>query len=117
MVEAMWRPDVVMTLPGSSWLAGTHRGYKRVRGLREVLASDHRRVMFLHEDDQMIVRHDVTVPGPTHAVEMTLKLRVRYDSDGKAEAIDLEPDDLALFDHVLNTRIEDQSSAEASSGP
>jgi ketosteroid isomerase-like protein len=23
-LEAAWRPDVVMTLPGSSWLAGTY---------------------------------------------------------------------------------------------
>jgi ketosteroid isomerase-like protein len=115
LVEAAWRPDVVITLPGSSWLAGTHRGYEDVsrcvRGLRQVLASEQTRTQFLHEDDQMIVRHDIKVNGPTNVVEMSLRVRVRYDRDGKAAGIYLEPDDLALFDHVLNTPIPDQSTA------
>jgi ketosteroid isomerase-like protein len=114
-VEAAWRPDVVMELPGASWLAGIHRGYKEVSrcvlGLRQVLASEERRTTFLHEGDQMIVRHDIMVHGPEHEVEMTLRVRVHYDSDGKAAAIHLEPDDLGLFDHVLNTMLRQQSSA------
>ena len=48
-------------------------------------------------------RHDIEVHGPDHVVEMTLRVRVRYDSEGKAASISLEPDDLGLFDHVLNT--------------
>ena len=74
-----------------------------VLGLRQVLASEDRRTTFLHEGDQMIVRHDIMVHGPEHVVEMTLRVRVRYDREGKAESIDLEPEDLGLFDHVLNT--------------
>jgi ketosteroid isomerase-like protein len=115
LVEAGWRPDVVLAMPGASWLAGTHRGYadvsRCVLGLREVLASEDRRITFLHEGDQMIVRHDITVRGPRHEVGMTLRVRIRYDADEKAEAISLEPDDLALFDHVLNTKLQDQPGA------
>jgi ketosteroid isomerase-like protein len=106
-LEAAWRLDVVMDMPGTSWLAGTHRGLEDVSrcvlGLRQVLASEDRRTTFLHEGDQMIVRHDIMVHGPEHVVEMTLRVRVRYDREGKAESIDLEPEDLGLFDHVLNT--------------
>ena len=114
-VEATWRPDIVLTLPGSSWLAGIYGGYDEasrcVLGLRQVLASDETRMTFIHEGDRMIVRHDITVLGPMHEAEMTLRVKISYDSDGRAEAIYLEPDDLALFDHVLNTALRNQSTA------
>lgn len=97
------------------WLAGTHRGFKDVSrcivGLRQVLASKDRRTTFLHEGDQMIVRHDITVHGPEHMSEMTLRVKVRYDSEGKAETIGLEPDDLGLFDHVLNTALRNSQAS------
>jgi hypothetical protein len=114
-IEATWRPDVVMTLPGSSWLAGRYEGFAEVSrcvvGLRQVLVSEQDRITFLHEGDQMVVRHDILVHGPMHVVEMTFRIRVRYDEDGATEAIDLEPDDLALFDHVLNITLSSRSSA------
>ena len=59
----------------------------------------------------MIVRHDITVHGPNHEVEMTLRVRARFDEQGKVESITVEPDDLGLFDHVLNAVLRD---AEAS---
>lgn len=115
LIETTWRPDVSLTLPGSSWLAGTHQGFKDVsrcvHGLRQVLTAEQTRTEFLHEDDQLIVRHDIKVNGPTQVAEMTLRVRVLYDKDGKAEAIHLEPDDLALFDHALNTRQQNRSIA------
>jgi len=114
-VEASWRPDIVMDMPGTSWLAGKHQGFKDVSrcvtGLRHVLASEDRRTMFLHEGDQMIVRHDITVHGPEHIVEMRLRVKVRYDDDGMAESIGLEPDDLGLFDHVLNTALRNSQAS------
>lgn len=114
-IEATWRPDVVMEMPGTSWLAGTHRGLKNVSrcvlGLRQVLASEDRRTTFLHEGDHMVVRHDIMVHGPEHVVEMTLRVRLRYDREGKAESIDLEPEDLGLFDHVLNTTLRDSHAS------
>ena len=114
-VEAAWRPDVTMEMPGASWLAGTHRGFKDVSrcvlGLRRVLASEDRRTTFLHEGDQMIVRHDIRVFGPEHTVEMTLRVRIQYDREGKVESIDLEPEDLGLFDHVLNTTLRNSQAS------
>lgn len=82
-----------------------------VLGLRHVLASEDRRTTFLHEGDHMIVRHGIVVHGPEHVVEMTLRVRVRYDADGRAEAIGLEPDDLGLFDHVLNTALRNSAAS------
>ena len=118
LVEAGLRPDVVLTLPGSSWLAGTHEGYDAVgrciRGLRQVLSAEQTRTEFLHEDDQMTVRHDikVNVPNdPSQVVAMTLRVRVHYDEHGKVEGIHLEPHDLVLFDQVLSTRLQNRSIA------
>jgi hypothetical protein len=60
----------------------------------------------------MIVRHDIMVHGPLHEVEMALRVSVRYDPTGKMEAITVEPDDLALFDHVLNTALRNSGLVE-----
>jgi ketosteroid isomerase-like protein len=113
-LEAAWRPDVVMTLPGSSWLAGTYEGYddvsRGVLGLRQVLDSEQKQITFLHEGDQMIVRHDIEVHGSMHVVEMTLRVRMRYDEGGKVEAILVEPEDIGLFDHVVNVVLQNQST-------
>jgi ketosteroid isomerase-like protein len=88
-VEASWRPDIVMEMPGTSWLAGTHEGFEDVSrcvtGLRHVLDSEDLRTVFLHEGGQMLVQHDIAVHGPEHAVEMRLRVKIRYDSEGKAE--------------------------------
>lgn len=54
-------------MPGSSWVAGTYRGLEEVaRGvvaLRQVFNSDTRLITFLHEADQMLVRHAINVSG------------------------------------------------------
>jgi len=114
-IERSMRPDVVMELPGSSWLAGTYGGFSEVSrgivGLRRVLESDHTRISFLHESDQMIVRHDIKVHGPKHDVEMTLRVRARFDEQGKFESLTVEPDDLGLFDHVLNTALRNSEAS------
>jgi hypothetical protein len=113
-IEDTIRSDVVMNLPGSSWLAGSHEGFQEVSrcllGLRQVLSSDDRRISFLHHGDQMIVRHDSVARGPEHDAEMTLLVRIRYDDAGLARTISMEPEDLGLFDHVLNTRLGNQST-------
>ena len=64
--------------------------------LRRVFDSEKKQLSFLHEGDQMIVRHDIVVHGPMHEVEMSLRVSVRYDPAGKMEAITVEPDDLTL---------------------
>jgi hypothetical protein len=114
-IERSMRPDVVMELPGSSWLSGTYGGFAQVGrcvvALRRVLESDHTRISFLHEGDQMIVRHDIKVHGPNHDVEMTLRVRARFDEQGKTESLTVEPDDLGLFDHVLNAVLRDSEAS------
>jgi ketosteroid isomerase-like protein len=114
-IDRKMHSDVVMQLPGSSWLAGTYRGFEEVGrcilGLRHVLDSSEDRVSFLHEGDQMIVRHVITVHGPKHRVDMTLLVRVRFGADGKAESISVEPADLGLFDHVLNVALKDSAAS------
>ena len=114
-IEASMRSDVVLELPGTSWLAGSYLGYEEVSrsivSLRRVFDSEKKQLSFLHEGDQMIVRHDIVVHGPMHEVEMSLRVSVRYDAAGKMEAITVEPDDLALFDHVLNTALRNSEAS------
>jgi hypothetical protein len=114
-IERSMRPDVVRELPGSSWLSGTYGGFAEVGrcvvALRRVLESDHTRISFLHEGDQMIVRHDIKVHGPNHEVEMTLRVRARFDEQSKMESITVEPDDLGLFDHVLNAVLRESEAS------
>jgi hypothetical protein len=59
----------------------------------------------------MIVRHDIKVHGPNHQVEMTLRVRARFDEQAKMESITVEPDDLGLFDHVLNAVLRDSEAS------
>jgi hypothetical protein len=67
-------------------------------------------ITFLHAGDQMLVRHDITVHGPLHDVDMGLLVRVRYDKGGKVEA---SPSSRTTsgFDHVLNTLLWNRASA------
>src|SRR5918992_3744719 len=60
-------------------------------GLRPVLDSSEKRITFLPEGDQMIVRHDIGLHGPKHEVEMTLLVRVRFDADGRPRRSPLNP--------------------------
>ena len=112
-IERNMRSDVVMHLPGSSWLSGSCHGLEDVGrcvlGLRHVLDSSEDHITFLHEGDQMIVRHDIMVHGPKHQVGMTLLVRFRFGADGKAESISVEPSDQGLFDHVLNVALRDSA--------
>jgi hypothetical protein len=115
VIERNMVSDVLMELPGTSWLAGVYRGHSDVsRGilaLRQVLDSQESHLSFLHEGDQMVVRHDVHVLGPEHEVAMTLRVRIRFDAELRMTAILVEPDDLDLFDHVVNTKLGDQATA------
>jgi hypothetical protein len=114
-IERQMRSDVVMQLPGSSWLAGMYRGLEEVGrgilGLRHVLDSSEDRISFLHEGDQMIVRHDIMVHGPKHQVAMTLLIRIRFGADGRSESISVEPSDIGLFDHVLNVALKGSAAS------
>jgi hypothetical protein len=114
-IEGSMRSDVVLELPGTSWLACRYLGYEEVSrsivSLRRVFDSEKKQLSFLHEGDRMIVRHGIVVQGPMHEVEMALRMSVRYDPTGKMKAITVEPDDLALFDHVLNTALRNSEAS------
>lgn len=103
------RPDVEMRLPGGSWLAGTYRGPEEVGrcilALRQVLESSEDNVTFVHEDDRMVVGHDIRLHGPSHDVEMTFSVSIGYDADERIATIAVDPADPGLFDHVVQTSL------------
>ncbi len=107
------RADVVLEMPGSSWIAGTYRGFEEVSrsviAIRGVFNSDDRLITFDHEADHMVVRHPIVVRGPQHDVEMNLGVRIGYDDEGKFATIDVEPSDIGLFDYVVNSRLDEPS--------
>jgi ketosteroid isomerase-like protein len=111
------REDVVTELPGTSWLAGTHNGRETfgrfVVAMRQVLRSTEKPARYVHEGDQMMVEHDVLVMGPRHQVEMTLRIDMRFDTDGKISSAVVAPEDLALFDHVANSIMHDVQTLDA----
>ena len=108
-IDEAVRSDVVAEMPGSSWLAGTQRGHealgRQVAALRQVLRPSDSPNTYVHEGDQMTVGHQTQVMGPQHQVEMTLQLRIRFDADGKIASSVLVPEDLGLFDHVVNSTL------------
>jgi ketosteroid isomerase-like protein len=109
-IDEAVRSDVVAEMPGSSWLAGTQRGHealgRQVAALRQVLRPSDSPNTYAHEGDQMTVRHQTQVMGPQHQVEMTLQLKIRFDAaDGKIASSVLVPEDLGLFDHVVNSTL------------
>src|SRR6266498_3973131 len=60
-VAAGVRPEVVVALRGSSWLAGTYTGYEEfseyVLAARQVLESAGKPITYLHDGQEMIVEH------------------------------------------------------------
>jgi hypothetical protein len=99
------REDAVLVLPGSSPFAGVHHGAEAVGrfllGLRQFVISDESALSFSHEADELIASNDFLVHGPRHAVEMTMRVRVAFDQEGKIGEVLAEPDDVGLFDHVI----------------
>ena len=99
------REDVVLVLPGSSPFAGVHRGAEAVGrfllGLRQFVISDENALSYSHDGDELIASNDFLVHGPRHAVEMTMRVRVAFDHEGKIGEVFAEPDDVGLFDHVI----------------
>ena len=106
-IERNMRPDVVLHLPGWSWLAGTYHGPEEVGrcilSLRQVLDSNEDRISFRHDGDQMTVTHEIKLHGALHHIDMTFTIGVRYDSNERMKSIIVEPSDLGLFDHVLKS--------------
>ena len=108
-LERTMHPDVVMHLPGSSWLAGTYRGPQEVGrcilGLRHVLESSQDHATFSHRDETMVVKHDIRLHGPLHDLRMTFSIAIGFDEGGRIVSADVEAGDPGLFDHVVQTAL------------
>jgi hypothetical protein len=105
--EAACRPDMVVTLAGSSRLAGTYHGYgafsEYLDAVRDVLRSADERIVFEHDGDQMVFTQSIVVSGPFHQVEMPLRVTVVFHADGRVQSFLAELGDQGLFDYVVDT--------------
>lgn len=101
------QPDMVLTLPGSSWLAGIYHGYvpfaRYLLALRQVLRWSGEPIKFSHRGDEIIFRQVMVVSGPEHDAEMALIITVGFDEGNKVSSFFVQPEDQGLFDHILNT--------------
>jgi ketosteroid isomerase-like protein len=112
VILAAMSPDVVLRLPGTSTLAGTYRGIDEVgrfvSALRSVLDTGRHETSFEHDEDQMMIRHQVAVHGPQHVAGMILFQRFTFDvPTGKIVSITVEPEDRGLFDYVVHSALSD----------
>jgi ketosteroid isomerase-like protein len=105
--EEACRPDMVVTLAGSSRLAGTYHGYgafsEYLDAVRDVLRAADDTIRFEHDGDQMIFTQAVVISGPNHQVEMPLRVTVVFHADGRVQSFLAELGDQGLFDYVVNT--------------
>jgi ketosteroid isomerase-like protein len=105
--EEACRPDMVVTLAGSSRLAGTYHGYgafsEYLDAVRDVLRAADEQIRFEHDGDRMIFTHAVVISGPNHQVEMELRVTVVFHADGRVQSFLAELEDQGLFDYVVNT--------------
>ena len=105
--EDACRPDMVVTLAGSSRLAGTYHGYgafsEYLDAVRDVLRAADEQIRFEHDGDRMIFTHAVVISGPNHQVEMDLRVTVVFHADGRVQSFLAELEDQGLFDYVVNT--------------
>lgn len=103
------RDDVVLTLGGSSPMAGAHHGLKAVARvvmqLRRYVICTAEPIRFSHEGDRMTAHRDVLIVGHMHRVGMTLHLSLSFDRSEKIGALIIEPSDPGLFDHVVRTEL------------
>ncbi|HET9672598.1 MAG TPA: hypothetical protein VFQ40_07090 [Actinomycetota bacterium] len=103
------RPDMTLTLTGSSRLAGTYRGYEAFASylevLRRVVASAAERIRFEHDEHEMVFHQLMVVSGPSHQTEIELRVVVRFADDGRVASFFVEPQDQGLFDHVVDSVI------------
>jgi hypothetical protein len=103
------REDVVLTLVGSSPLAGTHRGCDAVArlaiGLGRFVTCTSHLIRFAHDGDRMTAHRDIAIRGQLHRVEMTLHASFSFDRSDRISAVQIEPSDPGLFDHVISVEM------------
>ena len=104
-IERAMREDVVLDLPGSSPFAGEHHGHESVGkfllGIRQFVISTEPVFTFVHSGSSMTASHEISVAGPHHLVEMTLRLTLTFDREERISSLHVEPSDPGLFTHVI----------------
>jgi hypothetical protein len=104
-MERAMREDVVLDLPGSSPFAGEHHGRESVGkfflGIRQFVISKEPLFTFVHSGSSMTASHGISVAGPNHLVEMTLRLTLTFDREERISSLHVEPSDPGLFTHVI----------------
>jgi ketosteroid isomerase-like protein len=109
MLRRLACEDVVLTLVGSSPLAGTHHGRDAVARLaialrRHITCTSHV-IRFAHDGDRMTAHRDIAISGHLHRVEMTLHVSLSFDRSERISAVQIEPSDPGLFDHVIGVEM------------
>jgi ketosteroid isomerase-like protein len=109
-------PEVELTLTGSSWLAGTYRGYEAfshyVLAARLVLEPAGRPLTYLHHDDEMVIMHEFEVGGRVGGPEIPLHVSVRFAGDGRISSLVIQPKDQTLFDEAVDSFLEPRTKYE-----
>ena len=109
MLRGLTRGDVVLTLAGSSPLAGTHHGRDAVVrlaiGLRRYVTCTSHLIRFAHDGDRMVAHRDIAIRGHRHHVEMTLHATFSFDRSDRIRSVRIEPSDPGLFDHVISVEM------------
>ena len=49
----------------------------------------------------MTASHEISVAGPHHLVDMTLRLTLTFDREERISSLHVEPSDPGLFTHVI----------------
>jgi hypothetical protein len=100
------RPEVVLQLTGTSWLAGTYRGYEEfghyLLGSRQVLVSAEKPITYLHAGDEMTVLHDFVVGGSPLGPEIPLHVTVSFDADNTIASLLIQPQEQDAFDDAVD---------------
>jgi ketosteroid isomerase-like protein len=102
------RPDVELTLGGSSWLAGTYVGvdefFRYLAGAALVLTSTDGQLSYIHAATEMTVVHEFMVgDGGPFAIKMPLHEVFTFTPDGMIGSILIRPWDQTKFDRAVNT--------------
>jgi hypothetical protein len=104
-IERAMREDVVLDLPGTSPFAGEHHGHESVGkfllGIRQFVISTEPSFIFVHNAGSTTATHEISVAGPHHLVEMTVRLTLDFDREERISAVQVEPSDPGLFTHVI----------------
>jgi ketosteroid isomerase-like protein len=100
ILEAM-RADVDIEVPGSSPLAGHHRGVDAVglflSGLQRVFVPATKPIEYSHDGNEMFVSQTLRAA----AVEWVHRYRITFDQSGRIERLVFEPDDIEMFDALV----------------